>query len=583
MRPTITMNKGNNLRFGKIAQPALVCGVALGFIATGGALAAPAEAAEEKVSPKNVIVLIGDGMGYNHIDFLNAETTGQTHWQVERGGDRKVIPSGQNTAPTEGWQAWDLLGQSTYWHDGPVYDPSASWTDFEWNTKSPTDSAAAGTAMATGVKTYNAGIGVDYEGNVVENLSERAKSLGKSAGVVSSVPFSHATPAAYSSHDESRNNYHSIAQQQVAGDLEVVIGAGHPFYDDNHQPRAVGNFGFISESDWTAVATGQTDRTFIESKAGFEALTSGATPERVFGVPQVGSTLQQARSAGAPANDVPDLATLSRGALNVLDNNDEGFFLMVEGGAIDWAGHSNQSDRDLEEVQDFDTAVDSVIDWVETNSNWDDTLVVVTADHETGYLYGQTSGDYSAIVPASSDAPEGALAAHSWNSDNHTNQLVPFFYRGAGAERITELGSKLDLVRGHYLDNTSMATWLLSDAWVAAEEPVDPGTDADANAGGAGAGAGGSADGSANGAGGAGSTASAEGVSSASGSASGSADGAAPVAAAPSGGSPKSQGGSLAQTGGSGLMLPIGLGAGALLIVGGAAIALRARRNAQAQ
>ncbi|MBO2990271.1 alkaline phosphatase [Leucobacter tardus] len=569
------------------AAPLLAGGFAIALAVGGTAAAgsAPAVAAETETSPKNVIVLIGDGMGYNHIDFLNAQTTGETHWQVERGGDDKVIPSGQNTDPTEGWQSWNHLGMSTNWHDGPVYDPAKSWSDFEWNKDNPTDSAAAGTAMATGVKTYNAGIGVDMAGAEVENLSERAQQLGKSAGVVSSVPFSHATPAAYSSHDESRNNYHSIANQQVTGDLDVVIGAGHPFYDDNHQPMTQGDFSYISQADWEAVSTGQTDRAFLESRADFEALTTGETPEKVFGVPQVGSTLQQGRDSGAPMNDVPNLATLAQGAINTLDANEEGFFLMVEGGAIDWTGHANESDRNLEEVADFDTAVDSVIDWVETNSNWDETLVVVTADHETGYLYGEQEGDFSSIIPAGADAEEGTLPTHTWNSDNHTNQLVPFFTKGAGTDQLNALGTGLDLVRGHYLDNTSMAAWLLDDAWAVAEEPEPPAADADADAGGA-ADAAGTAD----------AGAAADAAGGADGSAGAGADGAAGVGGAADGGDTaagasggadsggqvetSAKGGNLARTGAESLALPIGLAAGALVLVGGVLLALRARKGA---
>ncbi|MEJ6488974.1 alkaline phosphatase [Leucobacter sp. USCH14] len=583
----LTLDKGFMLHLGKFAKPAVVGGVALGIIASGAAFGSPAMAAEAEVSPKNVIVLIGDGMGYNHIDFMNAETTGETHWQVERGGDQKVIPSGQNTVPTEGWQSWNHLGMSTHWVDGPVYDPAASWSDFEWNKVSPTDSAAAGTAMATGVKTYNAGLGVDKDGNPVENVAERAETLGKSAGVVSSVPFSHATPAAYSSHNESRNNYQDIASQQIASGLEVVIGAGHPFYTDDHQPTETGDFGYISEDDWNAVSTGQTDRTFIETKADFEALATGETPERVFGVAQVASTLQQSRADGAPMNDVPDLATLSEGALNVLDNNENGFFLMVEGGAIDWAGHGNESERDLEEVTDFDNAVTSVIDWVETNSSWDETLVVVTADHETGYLYGETPGDFSPIVP-SADADPATLAAHSWNSGDHTNMLVPFFSKGAGTEQLAALGTNLDLVRGHYFDNVDMANWMLNEAWVEAAAPVDPpvedatgAADGAANGGGtagSGADAGGAAGAGANG------SAPVEGAAAAAGAGEAGAQGAAPivdesgeVVASPAGAK-----GSLAATGSDGSLLPFGLGAGALVIAGGVLVALRMRRQTQA-
>ncbi|WP_158685219.1 alkaline phosphatase [Microbacterium halophytorum] len=546
------------MKLSRSTKPVLTGTFALALVG-GCALAAPAAATAEETAPapKNVIIMIGDGMGYNHIDLMNAEDTGEVHWQVQRGGDNKVNHSGHNTTPADGWQAWQHLGMSTNWIDGPAYDPAQSWTDFEWNKQSPTDSAAAGTAMATGHKTYNGGLGVDADGAELENLSQRAHELGKSAGVVSSVPYSHATPAAFSAHNETRNNYQEIAHEQITGDLEVVMGAGHPFYSDDNEPVAEGDFSYVSEADWSAVSNGVTDREFIETNEGFAALTSGETPEKVFGVPQVASTLQQARSEGAPLNDVTDLPTMTAGALNVLDNNAEGFSLMVEGGAIDWTGHANDSERNLEETRDFDDAVDTAIEWIEENSSWDETLMIVTADHETGYLYGHLEGDFSPIVPggaeeqetagaedetepardetaeesepqvedadeltgakaadatepevqlpsgeettgatdeAASDAAiaatatadaevqplatevDGVSAAHTWNSDNHTNMLVPFFYKGAGAEQVTALGTDLDYVRGHYLDNTSLPSWLLNEAWVVddAEQPDEP-------------------------------------------------------------------------------------------------------------
>lgn len=523
------MTRGKHVRFSQFSKPAMAGAFTLTLIG-GAVVASPAAAADGDVTPKNVIIMIGDGMGYNQVDLMNAEDSGNVHWQVDRGGDNKVKPAGHNTDPAEGWQSWSHLGMSTHWVDGPVYDPAESWTDFEWNKESPTDSAAAGTAMASGEKTYNGGLGVDADGNVLENLSERAHALGKSAGVVSSVPYSHATPAAFSAHNESRNNYHDIAHQQVTGDLEVVMGAGHPLYSDDNELLAEGDFSYISEEDWNALADGETDRTLVETNEDFEALTAGDTPESIFGVAQVASTLQQGRSDSAALNDVVDLPTMTAGALNVLDNNDEGFSLMVEGGAIDWTGHANDSERTIEEMRDFDAAVDTVLDWVETNSSWDDTLVVVTADHETGYLYGELEDDFSAIIPGAAEqtapvtndqatadsagepaqanvqgsnepavqkpngdveettsdetapapiadtmspayAPvESVDAAHSWNSGNHTNQLVPFFYKGAGAETVTGLATDLDPIRGEYFDNITLPAWLLEEAWVAADE-----------------------------------------------------------------------------------------------------------------
>ncbi|WP_185173503.1 alkaline phosphatase [Rothia nasimurium] len=431
---------------------------------------APAQAETATSTPKNVIVLIGDGMGYNYLDLYNAYNTGKVHYQVETGGDHKAISATLlNSAYSgSGFQSWNRLSMQTNWAEGPTYDSNVAWANFDWVKNSPTDSAAAGTAMATGVKTYNAGIGVDVNEQTVENLSERAKSLGKSAGVVSSVQYSHATPASFSAHSLSRNNYLEIANQQVYGNMDVVMGAGHPWYNNDHQKISDPSYRYISEADYTALSTGATDFTFVEDDDAFEKLTTGDTPDRVFGIAQVATTLQQARSDAATPNDVVDLPTMTQGALNVLDNNSEGFFLMVEGGAIDWTGHANQTQHALEEITDFFEAVDAVNAWVEQNSSWDETLVIVTADHETGYLMGDPEGGFNPMVPQGI----GQYPTHSWNSGDHTNMLVPFFSKGAGATELEAATVGRDQVHGRYLDNTSLANWLLDTKWVASAEPA---------------------------------------------------------------------------------------------------------------
>lgn len=144
---------------------------------------------------------------------------------------------------------------------------------------------------------------------------------------------------------------------------------------------------------------------------------------------------------------------MSKVALNVLDNNDEGFLLMIEGGAIDWAGHANQSGRLIEEQEDFNTAVEAVCDWVEQNSSWSETMLVVTGDHKTGYLTG-TAGVYDGLV----NNGAGIMPTMAWNSGNHTNQLIPFFAKGDGAQIFKKLADQVDPLRGNYLDNTEIVT-----------------------------------------------------------------------------------------------------------------------------
>lgn len=150
------------------------------------------------------------------------------------------------------------------------------------------------------------------------------------------------------------------------------------------------------------------------------------------------------------------------GALNVLGQDDDGFSVMIEGGAIDWTGHANQSAREIEEMQDFNASVDAAIEWVETNSNWEETLLIVTADHETGYLSGMNEpedGKWNVMADDSS-----ALPTHEWYSGNHTNQVVPFFFKGAGSEDIMGQVKGTDPVRGDYIDNTDIAK-LAKNAW----------------------------------------------------------------------------------------------------------------------
>ena len=144
-------------------------------------------------------------------------------------------------------------------------------------------------------------------------------------------------------------------------------------------------------------------------------------------------------------------------ALNVLDNDPDGLFLMVEGGATDYAAHSNQSGRLIEEHLDFDAAVQAVIDWVQANSNWGETLLVVTNDHETGYLWGPGSDpDWMPIV----NNGEGNLPGMAWYSTEHTNSLVPIFAKGDAGRMLSRFAVNHDQVRGPYLDNTDLGKLL---------------------------------------------------------------------------------------------------------------------------
>ena len=442
-----------------------------GCLAAQSAEAGAPSAEGSSDAPKNVIYMIGDGMGYNHVAATNLYESGQTKYQVEGEADPDTLEE-LPAEPVQGYEEWDSVAMSTY-PEGGSYDGEEAWSDREYVNEGFTDSAAAGTAMATGTKTENGKIGVDSSGEPLENLSERAIDTGRSAGVVTTVPFNHATPAAWAAHNADRDDYTGMATEMIDGDLDVIMGAGHPEYDDDAEHLDTPDYEYLSEEDYDRVSSGETDFDFIEDNTDFEDLATGqSTAERVFGLAQAGSTLQYERDGssdevgGDEMNDLVDLSTMSQGALNTLSQNDDGFHLMIEGGAIDWAGHGNDTARDVEEVLDFNEAVDTVTQWVEENSSWEETLVIVTADHETGYLGGPDDDpDHSPMTGEPDETPEV-----SWSSEDHTNALVPVFYRGAGSDALTEKISGTDPVRGDYLDNTAIPEVLMEEFWVREEQ-----------------------------------------------------------------------------------------------------------------
>src|SRR5699024_8633928 len=126
-----------------------------------------------------------------------------------------------------------------------------------------------------GSKTENGMIGVTSDGATVHNTSEHAIDNGKSAGVVSSVPFNHATPAAWAAHNDDRNDFHAMADEMIGGDLDVIVGAGHPLYDEDNQPVDEPNYEWISEESFTELSAGETDFTSLEEDADFHKLDDG--------------------------------------------------------------------------------------------------------------------------------------------------------------------------------------------------------------------------------------------------------------------------------------------------------------------
>ncbi len=433
-----------------------------------------ASAADSSDIPENVIVMISDGCGYNHVLATNYYQHGAAEKQVYERFPVRV-------------------GMSTWSTDTGGYEPERAAADLDYLDRKPTDSAAAATAMSTGVKTCNGAIGVDPSGRALRHLAERAEELGKATGVVSSVPLSHATPAGFAVHNPSRGNYAEIARSMILDSaLDLIMGCGNPFFDDDGEPLGARDTDERSEPekpDYHYVGGPDTWRALVEGRAGgdadgdgapdpwlliqergeFECLASGgmARVSRLIGVTQVASTLQVGRgdSRGdeaetalpfeVPLNDnVPDLPLMSRGALNLLARNPAGFFLMIEGGAVDWASHGNSSERMIEEELDFSEAVETVVKWVERHGDWRETLLIVTGDHECGGLRGPGSDtDRRPLV----NHGEGRLPGMEWGSTHHTNDLIPFYAKGAGSSGFVERAEGRDPRHGAYIDNTDLA------------------------------------------------------------------------------------------------------------------------------
>jgi len=455
--------------------------------------------------PKNIILLISDGTGFNHVKATNYYQYGK---------------KGQQT-----YQKFSVsCAMSTYSIKGD-YKPEETWRNFENPLDRYTDSAAAGTAIATGIKTYNGAIGVDTNKTEIKNLIEYAEDSKMSTGVISSVMFSHATPASFVAHNPDRGQYEKISQEMITeSKVEVIMGAGHPYYNSNgkkvkgksekfdyqnqdkNSDKMQVSYKYVGgEQTWKKVVQNKVGNDcdydgapenwkLIQKRAAFKKLSQGKTPERVLGVPQVRNTLHYARKGESKEpfdvplnNNIPRLAEMTSAGLNVLDNNKNGFFLMVEGGAVDWASHGNNSSRMIEELTDFNNSVQEVVNWVNENSNWQETLVIVTSDHECGYLFGPKSAVQKREVNSDcQECPdrqrnyireigepihsiwkpiqnngENNMPGMKWYSEGHSNLLVPFYAQGAGSKSFLTPADQEDLHYGKYLDNTELGQTLI--------------------------------------------------------------------------------------------------------------------------
>ncbi|HCI60460.1 MAG TPA: hypothetical protein DE313_06580 [Ruminococcus sp.] len=331
---------------------------------------------EEDVPAKNVILMIGDGMGKNIIKAS----------EVVKGD--KLVMSGMK-----------------YRTEVTTYSESVTKGYKEF-----TDSAASATAMSTGVKTLNGCVGVDPDGNKLETICEYAQSLDMETGLVARQVVSHATPAGMVAHNSSRDNYPQILREMVKSNVNVLFGGGAQYYTNPKVKQTIedNNYKYITKADE------------------LDALNSD--DDKVLG-------MFAYDNMGAP-DMAPSLMRMTSKALDMLDN-DKGFFLMVEGSNIDTYESKCDMETTLGQMQDFDKAVDFVLKWAEEHPG---TLVIVTADHETG---GVTLPDN----PTPEDINDDCFTSDG----EHTNTNVWLFASGAQSKALCEKD---------VIDNTDIAKYM---------------------------------------------------------------------------------------------------------------------------
>ncbi len=333
---------------------------------------------------KSAILLIGDGLGTAHLDAARLHAVGP--------GGRLAIDG----MAVHGWLA------------------TAS------SDEAVTDSAAAATAMATGVRTRNRSVGMDPDGTPLRTVLEKARALGKAIGLVSTTQLTHATPAAFAAHVPDRKQHAVIAAQMLALRPEVLLGGGEAAFRPRGVPGCHPGDGTRADGrDLVVEAIADGYRLACDA----EALEEGDPSA-------TGRLLGLFADGGMARPFAPSLASMTATALAVLAEDPDGFVLVVEAGQIDWASHDNDVVATVDSVLGLDAAVAEALAFA-TRSG--DTLVVVTADHETGGLRvlpdagGGTGGE------ARLSMPDGGTFRVAWSTTGHTDRDVPVAASGPGA------------------------------------------------------------------------------------------------------------------------------------------------------
>ena len=332
---------------------------------------------EEDVPVKNIILMIGDGMGKNTIKAA----------EIVKGD--KLIMSGMKNQTTVVTASQSVL------------DGNAEFTD----------SSASATAISTGVKINNSELGIDPDGNELETICEYVQKYEMKTGLVDRHYVCHATPAGMVAHNNSRSNYQQILREMIKSNVNVMFGGGSQYYKNSTKVQNT-----VKDCGYKYI---DNEQALLDLKAGEDKILG------MFAYDNMGS-----------ASMWPSLTTMTSKALELLDN-EKGFFLMVEGSNIDVYAHNGDMKSTVEQMQAFDHTVDYVLNWAEQNPG---TLVIVTADHETGGVQ----------IPENATAEDINDTCFTSNGE-HTNADVALMSAGAQAKGLCEK----DLI-----DNTDIAKYM---------------------------------------------------------------------------------------------------------------------------
>ncbi|HKY63331.1 MAG TPA: alkaline phosphatase [bacterium] len=331
----------------------------------------------EKAGPvKNVILMIGDGMGIQQV--------GQAviYRQLRKAGEPELALEKMMKGHSSGLTRTTSYGEIV------------------------TDSAAAATAIACGMKVLNETVGLDPNGYPCETILEKAEKMGKATGLVSTTRITHATPASFAGHQVFRDMENELAEDMIERhDIDVMLSGGIanfiPQYRDEvkREPMKAVDLeecvGLKPEIDGKSKREDQKNLIAAAKSKGMTFVCRSEQLDRISLAPDtkvlglfsasVMPMIQERRSIAS----LPSLAQMTQAALNLLDRKPKGFFLMVEGGLIDYAGHDNDAGTMLQETLDFDEAIQVAMNYVDRHP---DTLLIITADHETGgfgFAYGK--------------------------------------------------------------------------------------------------------------------------------------------------------------------------------------------------